>query len=307
MRRRLNIGGRRRIVGIWRKIAIMKISPSPTAGIILGVAGVLVLSPDALILRLIADNGVDNFTIAAGRALSLSLLAAALSLSLPVFRRGFCWRPGILYGVVYAAGLASFPMSVAHTHVANTVVILAVAPLLSAIGAWWFLRERISVQTWIAATVAAAGLVLVFAPQMIGGGGLGDALAFITALSLAGGAIIIRRYPQVNLFPGFIIGGGIVAAIYLPLGDWQLAVANYDWLMFNGAVVLLAFLFIMAASRRLPPPEINLLFLLETALAPLWVWLVLVEVPPFTTVLAGFLIVGILAWHSLLRRRAAAV
>ncbi len=273
----------------------MKIPNSPRAGLILGVSGVCVLSPDALLLRLF---GGDDFALAAGRGIALAALAGILIAMAPALRRDFVWRPAAIYGAIYAVGLVSFSMSVRHTHVANTVVILAVAPLLSAVGAKWFLRETISARTWTACAVSAGGLSLVFAPQLAAGGGFGDALALLTALSLAGCAIFIRRHPNVNLFPGLAFAGLFVAVLYAPFAEWNLAANDFGLLAANGAVVAFAFLGIMAASRRLSPPEVNLLFLLETALAPLWVWLALGEVPPAATVAAGVLIAAVLAWHS---------
>ena len=150
----------------------MKIPNSPRAGFVLGVAGVAILSPDALLLRLF---GGDNFALVAGRGFALAILAGICFAALPALRRDFVLRPVLIYGALYAAGLAAFPMSVRHTHVANTVVILAVAPLLSAIGAKLFLREHIAARTWAACALSAAGLALVFAPELAKGGGFGDA------------------------------------------------------------------------------------------------------------------------------------
>ena len=261
----------------------------------LGAAGVAVLSPDALMVRLFDG---DNFALAAGRGLALAVFAGILTAALPTLRRGFRWRPIAIYGAIYAAGLVSFPMSIRHTHVANTVVILAIAPLLSAVGARWFLGEKIAAATWIACAAAAVGIGIVFAPQLAAGGGLGNWLALLTALSLAGCAIVIRANPTVSFAPGLTVAGFLCFAAYAPFANWQLPTADITLLIGNGALVLVAFLMIMAASHRLPPPEINLLFLLESVLAPLWVWLALSEKPPAATVLGGVFILVVLALHS---------
>lgn len=274
----------------------MKIAETARAGLWLGLAGIIVLSPDALLVRLF--NG-DSFALIAGRALVLALLAGVLVAVIPSLRHGFRWLPIWGYGATYAVGLATFPLSILHTHVANTVVILAVAPLLSAIGARWLLKESVARQTWLASTVAVGGLALVFAPQLAAGKVIGDMLALVTAISLAGGAIIIRKYPHISLFPGFIIGGLMCALLYAPFADWQLSLRDGGLLVVNGSILLAAFFCIMAAARRLPPPEVNLLFLLEAVLAPLWVWLVLSEKPPLATVIAGTLIIAVLVWHSI--------
>ncbi len=53
----------------------------------------------------------------------------------------------------------------------------------------------------------------------------------------------------------------------------------------------------------------SLIFLLETALGPLWVWLVLSEVPPTLTFVGGAIVLTTLIAHSWIgfrRTRAAA-
>ena len=281
----------------------MKIPETARAGLWLGLLGITVLSPDALMLRLFQG---DYYALVAGRGLVVGVLAGVLVAAMPSLRRGFRWPPVLGYGAIYALGLATFPLSVRHTHVANTAVILAVAPLFSAIGARWLLKEKIAAHTWLASGVAFGGLVLVFAPNIAAGKVFGDLLALLTAVSLAGCAIMIRKYPHVSLFPGLAAGGLACAALYGFFADWRLSPHDGGLLVANGSIVLAAFLCIMAASRRLSPPEVNLLFLLEAVLAPLWVWLVLSEQPPAATVAAGILIIVILGWHSLIALRPAA-
>lgn len=273
----------------------MQIPNTPRAGLLLGVGGVCILSPDALLLRLF---GGGDFALIAGRSLALAVLVAIFAAATPALRRNFALRPALLYGAIYAVGLAAFPLSVRHTHVANATAILAVAPLLSALGAKWFLGETIAARTWAACAAAAGGLSLILAPRLSAGGGFGDAMALLVALSLAGGAIFIRRHPHINLIPGMAFGGLFAAAIYAPFAEWNLAARDFGLLAANGALVSCAFLGIMAAARRLSPPEVNLLFLLEAALAPLWAWLALDETPPAETVVAGVLIAAALLWHS---------
>ena len=83
----------------------MQISHSKTAGLLLGAGGVVILSPDALMLKLF---GGGDFALTAGRGFALAALAGALALAFPAARRGFRWRAGFLYGIIYAIGLAAF-------------------------------------------------------------------------------------------------------------------------------------------------------------------------------------------------------
>lgn len=267
-------------------------------GISLGALGVLLISPDSLILRLI---DCDDYAVVVVRALMMAVVIAVLIVFFPRLRRGFRWRPLLHYGLWVGLGIFCFPLSIKNTHVANTLVILAVAPILAAVGAWIFLNERISRPTWAAAAAVGLGVGVIFADKVSGSGLLGDFLALITALSLAACSIIIRKNQDIAFVPGLIIGAVLSALLFLPFADWA-TVDRQDalWMLVNGAVIMpFSYLLITAASRLLLPPEVNLLFLLETALGPLWVWLVLAEEPPVNTMLAGALVIGIVLLHSI--------
>ena len=157
------------------------------------------------------------------------------------------------------------------------------------------------VPTWAAAAAVGLGVGVIFADKVSGGGLWGDFLALITALSLAACSIIIRKNQDIAFVPGLIIGAVLSALLFLPFADWT-TVDRQDalWMLVNGAVIMpFSYLLITAASRLLLPPEVNLLFLLETALGPLWVWLVLAEEPPVNTMIAGALVIGIVLLHSI--------
>ena len=140
-------------------------------GISLGALGVLLISPDSLILRLI---DCDDYAVVVVRAFMMAVVIAVLIVCFPRLRRGFRWRPLLHYGLWVGLGIFCFPLSIKNTHVANTLVILAVAPILAAVGAWIFLNERISRPTWAAAAAVGLGVGVIFADKVSGGGLWGD-------------------------------------------------------------------------------------------------------------------------------------
>ena len=270
-------------------------------GLLLGVCGVLILSPDALILRLLAAGGADHAAVIAGRAGWVALAAAALCLA-PWARRDFRWRPILLYALFFAASMSFFPLSIELTYAANTLVLLATTPLLAALGARIFLAERVAWQTWAAAVAAGAGAsVLLLGGDGAGGRFLGDLFGLLTAVCLAGGAIVIRGSGGTAMFPSIAIGALAVALGWGGFAVWDsvFEARLMSLLFIDGAIVLgLSFMLIAAAAKHLSPPETGLIFLLETAFGPLWVWLVLAERPPASTLLAGGLIAAVLILHS---------
>ena len=269
-----------------------------------GVVGILILSPDSLILRLI---DCDNNALLSMRGIFLAIASGCLIAIFPALRRGFRLWPVMAYAAVFTLGFCFFPLSIKHTHVANVLVIIATTPLIAAIGAYFFLHEKTSKATWITAGITAGGVALIFSNNLSGGGLLGNLLAFGSSLSLAINSIIVRRYQSVPIFTGLFIGGLLGGLAFAGIADWQ-TVDTLDWglgALNGGVITAVAFMLIIAASRRLPPAEVNLLFLLETVLGPLWVWLVLSEVPPITTFLAAAIILPALAIHAFWSLRSA--
>lgn len=265
-------------------------------GLILGATGILLISPDALLLRL-AD--CDDNAVVAIRSACMAFFLSLAVLALPSLRRGFRWQPVLLYGLFSVLALACFPLSIKNTHVANTLVIMAAAPILAAIGAYIFLREKTAGATWTAAAVIFIGIGILFSGTLESGGFAGDIMALLVAAGLAGGALIIRRHRQTPVYAGLIISTIITAAIFSTIADWQTVDGNdIQLLIFDGGLVAGAFSLVIAAARHMPPAEVNLLFLLETLLAPLWVWLVIGEQPPAVTLAAGSLIIAVLAVHG---------
>ena len=64
--------------------------------------------------------------------------------------------------------------------------------------------------------------------------------------------------------------------------------------------VAIPFVLVTLAPRYITAAEVNLFFLLETILGPLWVWLVIQEQPTIQTIIGGIVIIITIAIHSIL-------
>ena len=279
------------------------------AGLALGIFGIVILSPDALLLRLLAENGADDAAVVSGRAAWAALTTGMLCAFFPGTRREWRWRPILIYALFFASGLSCFPLSIQRTYTANTLILLATTPMLAAAGARIFLGEKVARQTWAAAIAAGAGAGFLMANETGAGRLEGDVFALLAAASLAGGAVTIRGGGERGCCRGVVLGSVLTAAGWGFFADWgTVADARGGFLLFlDGAIVVsLSLTLITIAARLLPPPETGLIFLLETGLGPLWVWLVLHERPPWSSLLAGAFIAAVLIAHSVwaLRSRA---
>jgi drug/metabolite transporter (DMT)-like permease len=270
-------------------------------GIWIAALGVVVLSFDALLVRLAAT---DPMNIAFWRG---TLIFVSVTLFIQFSGQRKQWRlyrahggAALLVTLIYGVNSGLFVFSVSHTSVANTVVILSSSAFFAAFFSWLLLRERVALRTWIAIAVSVAGVLVVFAGSLGQPGSLGDALAIVLALSMGLTLTLLRRMPDLPKMPVVAVSGIVLAVLTWPLSSpLGLAPEQYGWLAVMGLVQMpIASVLVMMATRYLPSPEVSLFLLIETVLGPLWVLWVLNEAVPPLTLVGGSAILGAVAVHS---------
>jgi len=284
----------------------MKSLPDHVKGLLITTLGVLVLTPDSLLVRLIA---LDLWTMVFWRG---ALMTAALGAFLAVYYRGRTMAqfravgiPGLAIAVILAIGSLTFILALHNTSVANTLVIVGAAPLIAAIFSRVFLAEAVPARTWGAILAAIVGIGVLAFDSARGGTVGGDLAALATAVCMAGSLTLIRRGRRINMVPAMALSGGLSALLTLPLAS-PLAVQAGDVgpLLVLGLLVLpISFGLTTLGPRYLPAPEVALILLLETVLGPLWVWLVIDEEPSIQAIAGGAIVIGALVVHSALALR----
>lgn len=277
-------------------------------GLLLTFIAVLILSPDALLVRLIE---CDIWTLLFWRCL-LTALTTILLLLLR-YRRRF-WQSfqaigiaGLYSAATIVCGSILFVNSLKHTAAANTLILLAATPVISSLLSFLFLREKIARRTWVAIAICFGGILLIFSGSLSTGLLLGDFMALGATCMWATNLVILRRGRDVNMIPANVIGNLAVVPIAYFLGATPLLLSPTDagyLLLLGGLLLPVSFAMITLGPRYLPAPEVSLILLVETILGPIWVWLVINEVPRLTTLIAGLLILGTLICHTLLSMRA---
>ncbi len=224
--------------------------------------------------------------------------------------RGAGW-PGALSAAMWAVMFTAFVLALSLTSTANTLVVMSVSPLATALFALFFLSEPVPSRTWAAAAAAAAGIAWMFgfsvrSPQDVAG----MLVALLVPLAAAANVITLRAFAaRLDLVPAVMVGAALSSLIALPLAlPLQASVRDVGLLAFLGFFQLgLPCILMVLASRRLLAPEIALLGLLEVILGPLWAWLGAGEVPAGATLAGGAIVIGALAGNELaaLRERSA--
>ncbi|MGE0490302.1 MAG: DMT family transporter [Vulcanimicrobiota bacterium] len=265
-------------------------------GLLITGLGVLCLTPDALLVRLIS---CDPFTLLFWRGVLMSL-----GLSVYFVVQGQLPKAGLkplLAGGFLACSTTCFVLSLQLTQAANTLIIIATSPLLAAIFARLFLKETVRRETALAIAVAMAGVGLSVSGSWARGSLVGDLFAAGSAVCMAGHFTSLRWWRSEEGPVAVWWAGWMAALIAVPRAA-PLSVERVDvfWLALLGLVVLpTAFGLMAVGPRYLSAPEVGLMLLAETVLGPLWVWMVLSERPDPTTLIGGLVVIATLAGHAL--------
>jgi drug/metabolite transporter (DMT)-like permease len=277
-------------------------TPAARRGALLVAGAAVCWSSGGLIARLVTTS---PWTTSLWRSLFASLF---LALVLWVVRgRGIFaqWRDGgrPVLAVALCMALAStcFIFSLAHTSVANTLILMSTGPYVAGLLGWVLLGERVARRTWLSMAVALAGAVVMVSDSYSRGSLVGDLLAIVMAASFAVATVLVRRHPEIQMAPAAALATALTALVALPLAHpLETAPRDLALLAFFGVGQFGAgFLLFMAGARLIPAAESSLIGMLETVLGPLWVWLVLNERPGTASLMGGALILAALLANTL--------
>ena len=275
-------------------------------GLVLVAAAGLFWSLGGLFFRMIDEAGV--WRIVAWRTFFLATSMALLlcwryrSETVAVFRGMGRW--GLVAAVATAVANTLFMWSLEYTYVANTVLMLAAAPVLAAILGRVLLGERVRPAT----TVAMAGVCVGVAVMVSGGLGadrwIGDVLAVFMVLAFAVIVVAVRAGRDVEMLPCVVLGGSLAcvfAAAMALLGGAGLAMTGGDlvWCAAMGVIQMTGGMALfVAGARHVPAGELALLSLTEVIFGPIWVWLLLDEIPVEATFWGGGIVFAAIAFNA---------
>lgn len=277
-------------------------SQSIVKGYLLALLGVFILSPDAVLIRLVGDNPL---LISAWRGViggSMVLIYNQFLDRRNLFQQlrpvGVWW---VLVTIVFnGSSQIGFVYGVSHTNASDVLVIIAFAPLVSAFLSAIFLAEEVKLRTWVATLVCGVGLAILFSQSNSGSQWLGIVAAVICAITLAAQFVVMRAFPGENL-TGCIGLGNILSGLVCMIIVSDLSIPMFSWpplLLMTLIVSPLSFVLFVLSLRYISAAETSLIVLLESILGSLWVWLVLSEQPSLKTTVAGSLIITTLVVYS---------
>ncbi|GHD07302.1 DMT family transporter [Tianweitania populi] len=276
-------------------------SLSPHArGLLLAALGGLVLTIDIPLVKLGHANSWSALLIRTSTTLVSTLviwsILRGIGMKLPPLIPG---RIGLIVAGLYSLSSMTFLLAVFHTTTADLVFILAFNTAFAAVLSWIFLKERPKPATLAAIFLMIVG-VLIIVHAGIGTGNLvGNALAMCSAFLIAT-AITISRWSGRDM--GFASLMAVIPALCIAI--IMVARVGFEaeapqWIMLDGFVVIpIAFFCLANAPKYLSGPEVAMFYLLETVLAPIWVWLIFTEVPTTASLVGGAILIVTLIAHS---------
>lgn len=289
----------------------MKPRFKPISGLLLGMAAV---STASTFIRLVQED-VPSLAVAAWRLTLASLALAPVSVGRcraewpPLTRREWGWLA--VSGGFLAIHFYAWIESLALTSVAASVVLVSLTPLFVAAISHFFLKETLAHRTLVGialAIVGSAGIALgdgrVGAHRLVG-----DGLALLGAVAIAGHMLIGRRLRTRLSLLGYIFPVYAVAAIVLmvcalatgtPLTGYPSQA--WLWLLLIALIPqILGHSSFNWALGHLPAAYVSLATLAEPVGATLLAWLILREAPTWAAVGGGALILiglGLASWQS---------
>ena len=264
--------------------------------ILLMIASSVVISFSGLIVRLLEVGPlVMNFYR------GLFLMCAVIVLLVVRYRGATVTRvisvgwPGLIAGIMLAGAAMTFLQSLTHTTVANTLFLLGAIPFVTAALAWAFLKERPSSATLVTMIIAFVGIVIMIGEGFAIGSIYGNLMALLTTLFFSIYAVLVRHNRQVDMLPAILISTVIIMIAVALMRQGHLEISRQDLLLcllWGGVMSGFTSACFIVASRHIIAAEVTIFMLLESALAPIWVWFFVNEIPSRWTLVGGALVIS---------------
>ena len=217
---------------------------------------------------------------------------------------------GIIGGTGLGIAMISFIYSITNTSAAITLLCLAAMPFFTALLAFLFLKERISLNVWISIFIATIGIIIMAFGSTGSNSLVGFIFGMLSSIGFSIFSVTLRWRTQTPKFTTVAFSGFfcfVFAAIMLLSTKQVFFSTSYNGALFSlhGTLVCLGLILYSIGSKAIPAAELTLLSLTEVIGGIFWVWLPILginEVPDTYTIVGGFFLFISLIYYSLLMR-----
>ena len=271
---------------------------SPKYATILILSGALCMSFAALFVKLIQN--ADGFQILFYRGFPQCMMVMIVAcfirrISLVEFFKSID-KTDLILGFTMCIAFSFYIFALLNTSVASALFILSISPVFAALLSWRIIGEIPTKTTWIAILFAMVGVTVMVGADLTRGQLIGNLFAMISAFSFALMLVFARKSKKSDVVTGNFLGAGfaILMAIILAYsyGD-GLIVSTQDMLLsfaLGAFTIGIGIAFVAWAAPYLPAANVGVLVLIESVLAPVWVWLFLDMPMKYQEILGGLII-----------------
>ena len=219
-------------------------------------------------------------------------------------------RSGIIGGCGLGIAMVSFIYSITNTSAAITLLCLAAMPFFTAILAYLFLKEKISLNVWISIFIATIGIIIMAIGNTEKNSLIGFLFGVTSSIGFSIFSVTLRWRKETPKFTTVALAGlfcFVFAGLMILITQQPFFSSSYNGSLFSlhGSLVCLGLILYSIGSKAIPAAELTLLSLTEVIGGIFWVWLPLFginEIPSTNTVIGGFFLFVSLIYYSLIMR-----
>jgi len=217
---------------------------------------------------------------------------------------------GLIGGSGLGIAMISFMFSITNTSAAITLLCLAAMPFFTALLAFLFLKEKISLNVWISIIIATIGIGIMAAGNTSDASLIGFVFGMTSSIGFAVFSVSLRWRTETPKFTTTAFAGFFCftfATIVILSNDYVFFATSYNSSLFSlhGTLVCLGLILYSIGSKAIPAAELTLLSLTEVIGGIFWVWLPLFginEIPTTNTIIGGFFLFISLTYYSLVMK-----
>jgi len=219
-------------------------------------------------------------------------------------------RSGIIGGCGLGIAMISFIYSITNTTAAVTLLCLAAMPFFTAVLAYLFLKEKISLNVWVSIFIATVGIIIMAVGNTEKNSLIGFFFGITSSIGFSVFSVTLRWRKETPKFTTVAVAGMfcfVFATIMILITQQSFFSTSYNSSMFSlhGTLVCLGLILYSIGSKAIPAAELTLLSLTEVIGGIFWVWLPIFginEVPSSYTIVGGFFLFVSLIYYSLIMR-----
>ena len=214
---------------------------------------------------------------------------------------------GIIGGSGLGIAMIAFIYSITNTSAAITLLCLAAMPFFTALLGFLFLKEKISINVWIAIIIATVGIIIIALGNTEKGSLLGLVFGMVSSIGFSVFSVTLRWRKETPKFTTVAFAGFFcfsVSAGIILTNNLVFFSSSYNGALFSlhGVLVCMGLILYSIGSKAIPAAELTLLSLMEVIGGIFWVWVPIFginEIPSTNTIIGGFFLFMSIIYYSL--------